>query len=73
VADQVDGHKDLVTQLLKAQAVVLEDILVVILEVAVELMDMLGVVFPEVDLYLPMVVVVVLEVVGESKTAGVAV
>jgi hypothetical protein len=62
VADQVDGHKDLVTQLLKAQAVVLEDILVVILEVAVELMDMLGVVFPEVDLYLPMVVVVVLEV-----------
>jgi hypothetical protein len=62
VADQVDGHKDLVTQPLKAQAVVLEDILGVILEVAVELMDMLGVVFPEVDLYLLMAVVVVLEV-----------
>jgi hypothetical protein len=62
VADQVVGHKDLVTQLLKAQAVVLEDILEVILEVAVELMDMLEVVFPEVDLYLLMVVVVVLEV-----------
>jgi hypothetical protein len=59
VADQGDGHKDLVTQLLKAQAVALEDILGVILEVAVELMDMLGVVFPEVDLYLLMVVVVV--------------